>query len=81
MAAEEVEEEFLMDSEINRRMLANTVRFTDSSKNGKKPAADCGQGKGYRTCLPRGNKKGKPKQYCGHYTRICLRSLIFIFFT
>ncbi|KAL6338412.1 hypothetical protein AAG906_020496 [Vitis piasezkii] len=64
------EEEFLMGSETNRRMLS-TIHYTDGSKFPKKPAASCGQGKGYRTCLPRGNKGGKPKQKCGDYTRDC----------
>ena len=64
------EEEFLMDSEINRRMLA-TVRVTDSTKNAKKQSVACGHGKDYKSCLPRGNKGGKPKQNCGRYTRVC----------
>ena len=64
------EEEFLMDSEINRRMLG-TVRVTDGTKNAKKQSVDCGQGKGYRTCLPKGNTGSKPKQNCGNYNRNC----------
>ena len=51
-------------------MLA-TVRVTDSTKNAKKQSVACGHGKDYKSCLPRGNKGGKPKPNCGRYTRVC----------
>ena len=63
------EEEFLMGSETNRRLQA-TNPVTYNSFNPKKAPLSCGQGKGYRTCLPTGNKKVR-NSHCGDYKRDC----------
>ncbi|KAJ9697437.1 hypothetical protein PVL29_009316 [Vitis rotundifolia] len=64
------EEEFLMDSETNRRLQASGPP-TYNAINLKRAALPCGQGKGYRTCSPIRNNGGKFNQKCGHYTRVC----------
>ena len=70
------EDEFSMDSEINRRMLQSTnPHGTDKTKNPKEPAAGCGQGRGtrYTGCLPSNNKNpSKPRNpNCGLRNREC----------
>ncbi|KAJ9697435.1 hypothetical protein PVL29_009314 [Vitis rotundifolia] len=65
------EEEFLMGSETNRRLQASDPVTTNSLHPNKLPVS-CGQGKGYRICLPTGNDKvSKPGHHCGDYTRDC----------
>lgn len=66
----DLEEEFLMDSEINRRMLTGDQHITDRSKDPHKAAGQgCGSGKPYVPCFGKGNPDKKPKQKCGMYTR------------
>ncbi|KAJ9697436.1 hypothetical protein PVL29_009315 [Vitis rotundifolia] len=63
------EEEFLMGSETNRRLRA-LQPATSNTFNPKRAALPCGRGKGYRICLPRGNKKVS-NDHCGMYKRDC----------
>ena len=73
--AEEEEEEFLMDSEINRRLLpySSILKYAAvHAAYSKDPAFPCGY-KGQQSCEGHGNRLGKPKQKCNYYNRGCNR--------
>uniref|UniRef100_A0A7N2MAC0 Uncharacterized protein n=1 Tax=Quercus lobata TaxID=97700 RepID=A0A7N2MAC0_QUELO len=61
LIADDLETEFLMDSEI-RRMLGAQISPGTLVKD--KSSADCGRGKTYTSCLPRKNGVQPPDDHC-----------------
>ncbi|XVF81709.1 hypothetical protein PTKIN_Ptkin15bG0177300 [Pterospermum kingtungense] len=68
--ADNMELEFLMDSEISRKLASSPCPYTNASKNPKRPAS-CGRGKQYPQCPPCPNPHVVRPQHCGPYTRGC----------
>ncbi|PON33549.1 hypothetical protein PanWU01x14_351880 [Parasponia andersonii] len=68
IAYQDLEMEFLMDSETSRRVLA-PIRFQTAGTSNPNNAALCGRGR-YRSCT--GNpSKGPVKDNCATYKRNC----------
>ena len=63
LIADELESEFLMDSEV-RRMLGAQISL--GTLRDDKPAAECGRGmvQTYASCLPRKNGDQPPDEHC-----------------
>ena len=61
LIADDLESEFLMDSEI-RRMLGAQISPGTLAKD--KSSADCGRGKTYTSCLPQKNGVQPPDDHC-----------------
>ncbi|XWS36832.1 hypothetical protein CRYUN_Cryun20dG0119500 [Craigia yunnanensis] len=68
--ADNMELEFLMDSEISRKLVSISSRVTYRSLNRYKAVTDCDRGK-YGSCLPPPNPPHGPPQRCSTYTRKC----------
>ncbi|XVF20832.1 hypothetical protein REPUB_Repub12eG0037000 [Reevesia pubescens] len=69
--AANMELEFLMDSEIGRRLGSENRYETDGTKDRNNPAADCGRGNSYSSCTPPVNKDHKKPEKCYIYNREC----------
>lgn len=70
LIADDLESEFLMDSEVRRMLLVDP--FTDVTKSKEKAAGDCGRGKPYKGCVPtEPNVIPKPDNCKGVYHRGC----------
>ena len=66
--ADDLESEFLMDSEVRRMLLVNI----EESLQKAKAAAGCGRGKPYKGCVPtQPNVNPKPDNCKGLYHRGC----------
>ncbi|KAB1670475.1 hypothetical protein ES319_1Z161700v1 [Gossypium barbadense] len=63
--------EFLLDSHFSR-ILQSSGSVTSNTGNAGQPAADCGRGQSYDSCLPNPNRPATP-QNCGTYNRACGR--------
>ncbi|EOY03746.1 Uncharacterized protein TCM_018911 [Theobroma cacao] len=69
--AANMELEFLMDSEIGRMLASENQYVTESTRDPQNPAANCGRGKPYRSCIPPVNKDQKVQEKCSTYKRGC----------
>ncbi|TYH62087.1 hypothetical protein ES332_D07G094800v1 [Gossypium tomentosum] len=63
--------EFLLDSHFSR-ILQSSGSVSGNTGNAGQPAADCGRGQSYDSCLPNPNRPAMP-QNCGTYNRACGR--------
>uniref|UniRef100_A0A7N2MBF9 Rapid ALkalinization Factor n=1 Tax=Quercus lobata TaxID=97700 RepID=A0A7N2MBF9_QUELO len=61
LIADDLESEFLMDSEV-RRMLGNQISPGTQVK--EKPPVNCGRGKNYIPCVPGKNGVQRPGEHC-----------------
>ncbi|KAB2075091.1 hypothetical protein ERO13_A07G182000v2 [Gossypium hirsutum] len=69
LIADDEELEFLMDSHSGRILAGHGGHVTDKTGNRDRPAADCGRGKPYKSCLPNPNPDGKRPENPGVYNR------------
>ncbi|MFQ6653749.1 hypothetical protein Gotur_024984, partial [Gossypium turneri] len=69
LIADDEELEFLMDSHSGRILAGHGGHVTDNTGNRDRPAADCGRGHPYKSCLPNSNTDGKKPENPGVYNR------------